>query len=684
MPVPMRACLVAACVSIGSPASADPPAAPTTILPALTDDQLLELVGPGEVIVLEGVAPVTPTTATERTLDERELATTPRRSAEDVLRAVPGLYLSSHGAEGKAQQFFLRGFDAVHGSDLEVRVAGIAVNEPSNVHGHGYVDLGFVIPEALVQVRAREGSFALDQGDFATAGTVDLELGASRRGARAGYELGTTNRHRVVALYAPEPGPREQLVAVEAMRDAGFGGNRGSERVSAIAQTRLDVGGGWIQPVAFAYAARFGEPGVLPLADLRAGRVGFHDAYARGEGTSRRALVGLRGRRGPVTGGAWVGWRSLSLDENFTGYLLDADHGDARLQAHHATSAGIEATWRRPIDRRLDLVVGGDARTDGLGQTEDQIDEHGVAWQANREVHAQLTAGGLRAGLEGRWGGLRAAAGARVDALVVDADDRLADREGTGQVAAVSPRATASWERGRLTVYGAYGRGLRSPEARAFTAGAGGADQDHSMYAGGSADIVTSDAFEAGARWSQGGVALSAAGFATLIDRESLFDHVSGSNLELDGTRRFGIEVAAIARPATWLEVRGDLTAVDARFDVTGNPVPGAPRLLAQGEAHLARGAWTAGARAVYVGNRPLAHGATGAATAVVDALAGWRGRHVEVGLQIDNVLGQDWFEGEYHFASWWDRNQPRSQLPKIHYSAGRPFGLRLAISMLL
>ncbi|HWN69146.1 MAG TPA: TonB-dependent receptor plug domain-containing protein [Haliangium sp.] len=101
---------------------------------------------PGEVVVIESLAPVIPHTATERAVDAGTIAATARRSADDLLRLVPGLHVRRHGGEGEALQIFLRGFDAVHGPDVEVRVSGIPINEMSNVHGHGYVDVGFVIP----------------------------------------------------------------------------------------------------------------------------------------------------------------------------------------------------------------------------------------------------------------------------------------------------------------------------------------------------------------------------------------------------------------------------------------------------------------------------------------------------------------------------------------------------------
>ena len=85
--------------------------------------------------------------------------------------------LVQHGSEGKGHQFFLRGFDAIHGADLLVRVGGVPWNEWSNIHAQGYLDLGIVIPEVIQSIRVRKGPFALDDGAFAMAGSVDFDLG---------------------------------------------------------------------------------------------------------------------------------------------------------------------------------------------------------------------------------------------------------------------------------------------------------------------------------------------------------------------------------------------------------------------------------------------------------------------------------------------------------------------------
>ncbi len=685
-----RAAVLAALALVGIPAVAGPGGAasarPAPPLLRLSDDALVALATDGgpasEVIVIEGAAPAVPVTASERTVDEATLAATPRRTADDLLRVVPGLHLSRHGAEGKGAQFFLRGFDAVHGADLEVRVAGVPINEPSNVHGHGYVDLGFLIPEVVGELRAREGSFALAQGDFATAGTVDFELATSWRGARVAYEAGATGRHRVVAILAPTGGPREELVAVEALHDDGFGVNRGSERVALIAQTRLRAGVGWLEPVAFAHAGGFGSPGVLPLADVRAGRVALDGAYATGRGGSRRLLVGLRGGRSELTGGVWLGWRGLELDENFTGYLLHPVEGDRRRQTHAATEGGAHAGWHRALAPWLDVVAGGELRAVALHQTEDGLTAAGASWRQARVLRATTLGAGARAGFEARRGPLRVAAGLRADAVVIAADDLLAERTGRGRRAAVSPRLSAAWERAALGLFAAYGRGLRSPEARAFVPATPG--DDPRLYDGGDPAITASDAVELGVRVGRGPVTASAAGFATFIAREALFDHVSGVTVVLDGTRRVGAQAAVTWSPARWLRARGDVTAVDARFVASGNPVPGPPRWLGRAGATLARGPWSAGLLLTHAGARPLAHGATGAASSLLDATAGWRGRHAAVELAIDNALGRAWHEGEYHFASRWDPGEPSSVLPRIHVSAGRPLGARLTVTVWL
>lgn len=683
-------------VVLGGPAAADE--APVKRV-ADADAELLGYVAeaiaqaeaqPETILVEDDATPVDTPSAAVRVVTGRELALTPHKTTDDLLRVVPGLFTSQHGAEGKAQQFFLRGFDAVHGSDLLLRVGGIPINEMSNVHGQGYADLGFVIPETVGGLIARKGPFALEQGWFATAGSVDLELAipTAARGRRAGYELGTTNRHRVVLVDAPVDGPDAQFVAADLATDAGYGQDRATRHGSVIAQTELTAGALRLRPLAVGYWARFGEPGVVPLDDVAGGYFDRLDAPARAlGGASRRMLVGLGATwaRGAdeVQGSTYLGWRGLSIDENFTGFLESADHGDARRQIHRAVTGGASATWRHRLRSGLRLLAGGELLRDELDQSEARVTTTGMVWRDERSLAATTTSGSAWTGLEAKHGRWTATGGARVDALAVTARDRLdAMRSGGGTVAAVSPRLALGWRHERGSVSVAVGRGQRPPEARAFSYRPSREDMDAVVYDGGDPEITSASAVEAGGelRWDHLG--FGATGFATWIDREAIFDHLSGVNAQRDGSRRVGAELFVEATPLPYLAVRGDVTAVDARFDVTGNPIPGAPRLLASAEARLDLEPWTAGVIGRYLGPRPLLHGATAASATVVDAAGTWTCGRWTLALQIDNLLASDWNEGEYHFASWWDTSRPRSELPRVHASPGRPFGARLGATL--
>ncbi len=641
----------------------------------------------GETIYVDGTSPVDTPSSGVRVVSARALELTPHKNADDLLRVVPGLYTSQHGSEGKGQQFYLRGFDAVHGADLSIRLGGIPLNEMSNVHGQGYADLGFVLPETVAGITSRKGPFDLEQGWFATAGSIDLELGVASRGKRVGYELGTTNRHRLVLVEAPEDGPTGQFLAADVMHDDGFGRDRGTDHGTVIGQTELAVGRLKLRPMIAGYWARFGEPGVVPLDDIQSGYFSRMDAPA-GDlgGRSQRLLSGLgatwqRGRD-EVVASAHLGWRGLALDENFTGYL-ESDLGDGRRQAHRAVTGGARLAWRRQLAKGLRLLTGTELIRDQLRQTEQRVGTAGEIWRDERALEATTSSAGAWAGLEARLGRVTATGGARVDAMAVDAIDRLdVMRSGRGAVAAVSPRIAVAWRGDHLGLSVAAGRGQRPPEARAFTQRPSSENMETVVYDGGDPSITAADAVELGAELRGGRVQAGATGFATWIDRESIFDHLSGASVLRDGSRRIGVEAFVEARPLPYLALRADVTAVDARFVVTQNPVPGAPRLLGSVEARYDRKPWAAGLAGRFLGPRPLIHGATAAASTVFDAVGSWTHGRWTLQLQIDNLLASDWNEGEYHFASHWDPSAPKSELPRVHVSPGRPFGARLGATV--
>jgi len=132
-----------------------------------------------------------------------------------------------------------------------------------------------------------------------------------------------------------------------------------------------------------------------------------------------------------------------------------------------------------------------------------------------------------------------------------------------------------------------------------------------------------------------------------------------------------------------WLLLRQDMTLAQARFVVSGAPVPGAPPLLSASSVTLSHpNGLRAGVRLQVVGARPLPHGARSATYALLDVGVGYRKGPLQLDLQVDNVTNAQWKEGEYHYASWWNRDDARSTLPSLHLIAGPPLAIRLATTI--
>lgn len=675
----------------------DPSVEPVTVR-VVTSDGLVDIsaryqMDENDAVVVHGVLPATPS-ASQATVSDRDIAAVPMRNAEDAMRLVPGLTLVQHGSEGKGHQFFLRGFDAVHGTDLEVTLEGIPVNEWSNVHGQGYVDLGFIIPETITRLTAIKGPFVDSQGAFGMAGSVDYQLGIpmAQRGLRATLSLGTTNRTRGVMTYSPRAGDGGDFIALEGLHDQAYGQNRAITRAGALARVRLfdSPSKGTLSVLSSTYLAQFELPGAMRNDDVEAGHRGFYDSYDHaGRGLSGRGLLAISyeksAGRQRISSKIYGGYRRLELLENYTGFLIDTVNGDRRLQKQSTINFGALMEDTIDLGQRFVLHLGASMRADAIDQSQQHLDQQERSIDTERSLYALQAMSSAYSSLRFRpINALSITAGGRIDAAQVRATDRAQrSASNSGALFAVSPRLTSDlrildpWH-----VYVSYGRGVRPPEARAFssyTPKRTGISDD--LYHGGQATMTHSDAIELGTRIRASKyLGIVTTGFATFIANEAVFDHVSGLNLELSRTRRLGAEIVLHSEPTSWLSLEADATIVDARFVESKNAIPFAPWL--SGGARLIvthPSGFQAGLRFFGLAPRPLPHGAKGAAMALLDATLGYHWQHFRLDLAVENLLNQRLREGEYHYASDWDPSDGTSQIPVLQTSAGPPLNARLA-----
>ncbi len=637
--------------------------------------------------VVRGRAPSP--TASGQTLDAHTLRDTNTKSAEDLLRRVPGVTLVQHGAEGKGPQLYLRGFDAVHGSDVEVRLGDVPLNEPGHVHGHGYLDLGFIIPELVQAVDVQKGAFALGQGPFANAGTLRFREAAPGPGLRLSTEAGAPLRARGLAIAAVD---ERTYAAAEAMTSAGFGQGRQAQRVTGTGRAAIGRGAVTGDVGTHLYAARFALPGAVRLDDVRAGRIGLTDSYAPGEGRVARALVdtSVRIAEGPVRaqGTAWSGAKYMTLLENFTGDSRFPGLGDAQRQRQVHLDAGTRWHARLSLWPGVRLRGVAEARGVGLDQAVYAVDAKGLAHQtvsAGQKLFG-AAATGMSLDIVQRW--WRLSAGLRADAFSLFSQ-APAGEDKPGWDAALSPRVSGSVRLGvpGLRGFFAVGRGVRPPQATS--------PQPATWWLLRTPGVVSTEGAEVGVRYDGARVEAALAGFATYNAGEVLFDHVARTTTVAGQSRRLGVESRAALRPLPWLETSGNVVVVDARllqdqslaavWTDRGDAVPGVP--VVSGAVQVAMDLWPGlrtGLSTSLLGPRPLRYQAVAPAVAVTNAFVRYRLPLVELSLEVDNLLDARYAEGAGMFASHWQADAPRSQLPVQHWYAGSPRMVRLGATLFL
>ena len=610
-----------------------------------------------------------------RRLDRAAIEAMPGSSADELLRAMPGLHVSRHGGRGKAMQFFLRGFDAVHGADLSVRAGDVPLNEVSHVHAHGYLDL-YVLPPLLVRgLTVRPGVRRASDGDFAVAGAATFDLGLDRSGAYVQAGGGTDTSGTVSATYRPPQASAASFAVVDAELGEGVGPARDWRQLRAAVGHGGTVGELDGQLWVLAYDGRFSSPGVVREDDVEDGIIDLRGAYpGSGGGRSRRVLAA-----GVLAGGdatrawratAWAGARSMALTQNYTGSYEDPVHGDATRQGHRAGSGGVVARVGRTLGPRARLRGGSELRVDRVHHTHDRVDLDGRVWDRDPDWAATQAAAGAWVAADtapARW--LELEPGLRVETFWVEAGDTPWS---VTPVLAPSLSLTG-WSDRAVTPQLAYARSFRSPDAR-------------SVGSDGNAEPAVADSAEAGLRASPvPWLTLRAVGFATTISDEIVFDHVEARYLATGATLRRGVDLGVSVQPSTFVRLEADLTQADGRYSATGTPIPYAPRQLATAGVYVealsvGAGRCTLGVRGWHLGPRALPDGFAAPAATVLDATAQLDWSAWQLSLDVDNVLGADWWDGSFVYPSQWSPRGPRSELPVRHITTGSARVLRVAL----
>jgi len=701
--VPIKAKIRAAARFSSEPAPAPPKASapPREPKPAPEPASPARMTKPSPLTVnVTGEGP--PRSASEVVRKRDVIAAAPHRTASDLLKLVPGVFITQHGGQGKAHQIFLRGFDAVHGQDLEIWVAGAPVNEVSNVHGQGYADLHFVMPEVVRQLRAKPGSYDPRQGDFAVAGSVGFDLGLAEPGITGSLTLGSFGERRIFVAYHPANTPDATFAAFEAQSTDGFGPSRASRRTSAIGQATYSFGGfATARIMASTYAARYDSAGVLRLADIERGAVDRFSTYdpRQGGDSSRSQVVIEIGDEDEAARARWsiapyFVARALRLRANYTGFLEDPISGDSQQQKNEALTVGLTGHYRRSlrIFSTEDAIEGGVfARNDWIEQSQRRlsvVDDRTTQTLVDAKVRATDAGGYIDVSLRPvRRVVVRG--GVRVDGLA------YATEELTGEGAGAARAALGAHIGGKATVdvsilpglhaVASYGDGFRSPQAR-------------SLGDGERTPFTTVRSFEGGVRYaSDERVGASLAVFHTRLSDDLVFEETTARNERAPSTQRTGFALDFTLRPRSWLLHSGSVTYTRASFTASdefqedGSLVPYAPQLVARTDLALTprlarlfnrdlRG--RLGAGLTFLAVRPLPFAELGHEIFLADLTAGLRLKEVELEVDVYNLLDAEWYDGEFTYASNFTKGAAPALVPLRHVTVGAPFTVTATLSI--
>jgi hypothetical protein len=579
-----------------------------------------------------------------------------------VLEAAPGLIITQHSGEGKANQYFLRGYNLDHGTDLAITLDGMPINMRTHAHGQGYADLNFLIPELVGTMDVRKGPYYADEGDFSSVGSLHIDLLDSlNKSAIAQYTLGSFGYQRFLGMGSFPLANGTLLYAGEAATYNGPWTNPDDMHkyngVLRYSQGTYDNG---FSVTGMAYTNKWNSTDQIPLRAISSGEIGLYGALDPSYGgNSNRLSLSSRFASTDETGAwranAYVVSSSLNLFNNFTFNLSDPDNGDQFQQHDDRLLMGANASrsfnWRLG-GLRQETLIGFQSRYDdvtvGLSNTvqrqflsntrTDLVKEGSVGFYGQNTTHWT------------DW--FRTVIGWRGD-IYQASDNSIYDAANSGKSNAGINSPKFSMVFGpfaRTEFFVSAGYGFHSNDVRGVTITEEPSDPSQKLDA--SPFLVHTKGAEIGVRTKfLPGLDSSVSLFRLDQASELVFSGDAGDTEASRPSRRVGVEFTNSYRPRSWLAIDADLAMTHARFvgfdsdqanlydslagcpqvqigNAPGNYIPGAPNIIASAGITLGeKTGWFGSLRYRYLGARPLTedNAFRSPATALLNGQAGYR-----------------------------------------------------------
>ncbi|HEV7920104.1 MAG TPA: TonB-dependent receptor [Thermoanaerobaculia bacterium] len=616
--------------------------------------------------------------ATEGVITAKEIERRPFQRAGEIMETVPGVIVSQHSGEGKANQYYLRGFNLDHGTDIAITVAGVPINMPTHAHGQGYSDANFLIPELVGAVQYKKGPYFAEEGDFASAGAVNVNYVNLLDKPLAILQGGSAGFGRALFAESPKVGEGYLLYALEVGRNDGPWVRPDDFRKfnGVLRYTRGGQSGGF-SITAMGYGARWDATDQIPRRAVTGGtlsRFGLVDPSDGGT-TSRYTLESEWQRNSSdslTQAAAYAVKYRLNLFSDFTYFLDDPVNGDQFEQADERFVYGLRASHRwlaRWGSVSAENVAGLQARRDDIGNVGLYHTRERQRLETTRQDRVEETSAALYAQsalqLSSR---LRAVVGLRGDRFRFDVRS-LSSKDAM----LLSPKLTmilGPWRNTEL--YANAGSGFHSNDARETAT-----------------PLVRTRGAELGLRTTPvPRFHLTASLWGLDMASELLFVGDAGSTEASRPSRRSGVELATYYNLRRWLAIDADYAWSRARFrdaNPAGDRIPGAVEGVASlGLNLIDLGKVSGELRYRYFGPRPLIEDDSirSDASHLVNARLGYRlTPRVRLDLDVFNILNAQASDIDYFYASRLG-GEPAGGVEDVHFHPVEKRAFRLGVSI--
>ncbi|TAI66503.1 TonB-dependent receptor [Bradyrhizobium sp. Leo170] len=637
-----------------------------------------------------------PTAASETRISGEEVNALPVSRVGEVLEVVPGLIVTQHSGEGKANQYFLRGFNLDHGTDLAIKVDGMPVNMPTHGHGQGYADINFLIPELIGSINVRKGPYYADTGDFSSAGSVGIDYVNRLPKNIAQVTFGSFGYQRALAAGSTAVGEGTLLGAIVANKyDGPWDVPDNVRKASGVLRYSQGTATDGFTLSAMAYSNGWTSTDQVAQRAFDQGLIGRFGSLDPTDGgtSSRFSLSGnwaRSGDYGQTRANAYVIRSSLQLFNNFTYFLDDPINGDQFSQLDRRTVYGFNAS--HAFDAR---VAGVETQTRVGLQTRGDDIEVGLFKTFQREALSTVRQDRVQEGNVGLWADttarwtdwLRTTVGIREDFFAGHVFSDTPQNSGNAQAAMTSPKAgivLGPWY--KTEFYGNAGYGLHSNDIRGATITVDPTDKvtplDRVPL------LVRSKGAEVGIRTKAiEGLTSSLAVFVLDFDSELLFVGDAGTTEPSRPSRRVGVEWTNQYKPLPWMRLDVDLAYTRARFtdfDPVGNFIPGAPAWIASGAVTFGRETgWFGALTARYFGPRPLIEddSVRSQSSLIFNARAGYQfDNGMRLQLDVLNLFNANTNQIEYYYLSRLP-GEPIDGVADRHIHPAEPLAVRLTLA---